>query len=49
MQKPTQTLRLDPDIMKRFKIHAIQTGKRYGELLEEIISDYLEAQEKKDQ
>jgi len=46
MEKITYNTRLDQELIKRFKILAIQLGLRQNELLEEAMKDVLKKYEK---
>jgi predicted transcriptional regulator len=47
MEKATYNTRLDKELIKRFKILAIELGLRQNELLEESIKDVLKKYEQK--
>ena len=47
MEKITYNTRMDKDLIKRFKILAIELGKRQNQLLEEAIKDILKKYGKK--
>jgi len=47
MEKATYNTRLDKELIKRFKILAIQLGLRQNELLEEAIQDVIKKHEDK--
>ena len=47
MAKITYNTRMEEGLIKRFKILAIQLGKRQNEVLEEAIRDLLKKHEKK--
>ena len=47
MAKITYNTRMEEELMKKFKILAIQLGKRQNQLLEEAIKDILKKYEKK--
>ena len=47
MAKITYNTRMEEELIKKFKILAIQLGKRQNQLLEEAIKDTLKKYEKK--
>jgi hypothetical protein len=47
MAKITYNTRLEEDLVKKFKILAIEQGKRQNDILEEAIQDLLKKYEKK--
>ena len=47
MAKITYNTRLEESLIKKFKILAIEQGKRQNQLLEEAIQDILKKHEKK--
>lgn len=49
MNRVTYTTSLDPEIKRRFKMLCVKSSKNQNEVLERIILDYLESEEKKEQ
>lgn len=47
MAKITYNTRLEEDLIKKFKILAIEQGKRQNDVLKEAIEDLLQKYEKK--
>jgi hypothetical protein len=47
MAKITYNTRMEEDLIKKFKILAIQLGKRQNQVLEEAIQDLLKKYQKK--
>ena len=49
MAKITYNTRLEEDLIKKFKILAIQQGKRQNDILEEALQDLLKKYESQEQ
>jgi len=47
MRKPFTT-NLDPDLVKKIKIRAINEGRSVADIIESCLSDYLKRMEKKE-